>query len=162
MRGIYSAKLQLYVLLVVSLSLYDIYIYHIHKYTSYGVCMFIHMFIHIFPCNSSQQHHMHAYMYIHRMSFVYKICIFCANNTLIDRQSHTSTNKYGNTRTHAHTNTHTQIQNKQKGKKRASLGGLEVGGDGIEVVAEARGDAHARHHHALQAVDHLDLHSGHS
>jgi hypothetical protein len=49
-----------------------------------------------------------------------------------------------------------------KGKNKNSLGGLEVGGDGVEVVAEARGDTHARHHHTLQAVDHLDLRAGHS
>jgi hypothetical protein len=61
-----------------------------------------------------------------------------------------------------HTHAHKYAGEKIKKAKKNSLGGLEVGGDGVEVVAEARGDTHARHHHALQAVDHLDLRAGHS
>ena len=46
------------------------------------------------------------------------------------------------------------------GSRQDALGGLEVLGDGVEVIAEARGDAHTGHNHALQAVDHLDLRTG--
>ena len=80
----------------------------------------------------------------------------CANNSYINEHIHKQTH------VEAHTRTQKCGRKNKKGKKQNSLGGLEVGGDGVEVVAEARGDTHARHHHALQAVDHLDLRAGRS
>ena len=97
--------------------------------------------------------HITQYMYEY-MHIIYHFS--CANNSYINEHMHKQTN------VEAHTRTQKCGRKNKKGKKQNSLGGLEVGGDGVEVVAEARGDTHARHHHALQAVDHLDLRAGHS